>query len=425
MGKTKRTMPVKGIAFVKANEDLSDAEADAEIPKPGQKTIWKIKEPSEEEDDQDDEAPEEDPEEVEPEVKKEKKRSRDESDNAEAEADLEQVELDRLKKERKQKKKEARAQAEAEEAELEASNKEKSKKRKEQDIEPEANFEDLEEAAEDAQRRKKAEKKRKKRQEQANGAAWTGQEQGKDKTEQADDATPKENDAKEIKQDTLFVSGIPWSCDEDRLRQDFSQCGTIKFMNFVLNPQGKPKGIAFITFKGGHGVDEAIQKFDGLEYGGRTLSVKRADKPTGAKGKGKGKGKGGRGTDQGNKGFEVWLCGLPFNTDEKVLRKDFEECGEIVSLNMLKKPDGSCRGVAFITYKTMEAVDKACEYNSTDYGGRWIQVEKSGESKGASKGSATPGKGDGGKRKSEQIQDTKAAKDGSTKKTTFGPDEDE
>lgn len=147
------------------------------------------------------------------------------------------------------------------------------------------------------------------------------------------------------------------------------------------------------------------------------MSVKQADKeskPT----KGKGKGKGEKGKAQGDKAFEVYLCGLPFTTDETVLRKDFEECGEIASLNMLRKPDGACRGVAFITYKNMEGVEKACEYNGSDYGGRWIQVESTA-SKGAGKGSEKSGKGDKsgkgerskgkGKGKPDQSEDAESA----------------
>lgn len=187
---------------------------------------------------------------------------------------------------------------------------------------------------------------------------------------------------------TLFVSGIPWSCEEATLLKDFSECGKIVKMNMPMNDQGKPRGIAFITFEDKEGATAAL-KFDGAEYGSRTLFVKFADK-NGGKGKGKeskGKGKGG--------GIEVFVAGLCFSTDEAILRKDFEECGEIVSLNMLRKPDGSCRGVAFIFYKTEDAVKKAVEFHNTDYGGRWITVERAGERNGVDK----KGKGDKGKGK--------------------------
>lgn len=197
----------------------------------------------------------------------------------------------------------------------------------------------------------------------------------------------------------------------------FFACGKITKLNMPVNDEGKPRGIAFITFDSKEAANEAL-KLDGTEYGSRMLSVKLADK-------GKGKGKDGKGKGKGseNKQLEIFVAGLPFETEEAVLRKDFAECGEIVSLNMLKKPDGSCRGVAFINYKTTEGVEKACAFNDTEYGGRWIQVEKSGESSGVNK------KGKGGKGKDGKGKKGKGSggKDSivAPKKTTFEDEEEE
>merc|ERR1712070_905593 len=90
---------------------------------------------------------------------------------------------------------------------------------------------------------------------------------------------------------TVFVGGIPWSCDEATFKKDFAECGEIAKLNFLLNDEGKPKGIAFVKYASKEGLEAAL-KFDGTDYGGRTLKVNKAgDK--GAKGKGdKGKGKG-------------------------------------------------------------------------------------------------------------------------------------
>merc|ERR1711972_1136079 len=121
---------------------------------------------------------------------------------------------------------------------------------------------------------------------------------------------------------TVFVGGIPFSFTEDVLRKDFSECGEIEKMNVPMNEEGKPRGIAFITYKSKEGVDAAL-KFDGDEYGGRTLKVNVAG-AKGDKGKGKGKEKGEKGKGKGNKELEVFVGGLPFETEEAVLKKDFE-----------------------------------------------------------------------------------------------------
>merc|ERR1712078_814482 len=61
-------------------------------------------------------------------------------------------------------------------------------------------------------------------------------------------------------------------------------------------------------------------------------------------------------------------------TTEEALKKDFAECGEIVSLRMPLNDEGSCRGIAFIKYSDKEGMDKAIKFNETDYGGRTISV---------------------------------------------------
>jgi len=107
-----------------------------------------------------------------------------------------------------------------------------------------------------------------------------------------------------------------------------------------------------------------------------------------AKGKGKGK---------GNKELEVFIGGLPFGTTEDVLRKDFEDCGEIANFRMPLNDEGACRGIAFCEYATKEGVEKALKFDQTDYGGRTLSVRMSGDDKGKGKGKGKDGKGKGNK----------------------------
>merc|ERR1719454_2436251 len=86
----------------------------------------------------------------------------------------------------------------------------------------------------------------------------------------------------------------------------------------------------------------------------------------------KGKGKGKKGKDGGGNENTVFVRGLPFATTEEALNKDFAECGEIVSCRMPLNEEGSCKGIAFIKYTNKEGMDKAIEFNETDYGGRTI-----------------------------------------------------
>jgi len=200
---------------------------------------------------------------------------------------------------------------------------------------------------------------------------------------------------------TVFVGGIPFSADEATFRKDFGECGEIERLSMPMNDEGRPKGIAFITYKTKAGV-EAACKFNGDDYGGRTLTVNLAsDKSQMGKGKGeKGKGKG-----KGNQELTVFVRGLPFSVDESALRKDFEECGEIESLRMPLNEEGKPKGIAFIEYKTEEGLKKALDFNETDYGGRTIGVAKAGEG----------GKGKDGKGKDGKGKDKGKGKKGKSK----------
>merc|ERR1712039_193120 len=112
-------------------------------------------------------------------------------------------------------------------------------------------------------------------------------------------------------------------------------------------------------------------------------------------GKGKDKGKDGKGKGKGNKEFEIFVGGLPFATTEESLKKDFEECGEIVNIRVPLNDEGSARGIGFIEYKDKESVEKALKFHETDYGGRSLSVRMSGEDKGKGKGKDGKAKGKG------------------------------
>merc|ERR1712137_411144 len=113
-----------------------------------------------------------------------------------------------------------------------------------------------------------------------------------------------------------------------------------------LNGEGRSSGTAFVTFKTREGVEEAL-KYDGDNYGGRTLTVRVAGKV------------GERGLSRGDQALEVCVRGLPNDTQDSTLRQKFASCGEIASLRVPRWPDGGAKGMAFITFQTAEGLAKA------------------------------------------------------------------
>merc|ERR1712060_601521 len=128
----------------------------------------------------------------------------------------------------------------------------------------------------------------------------------------------------------IFIGGLPFSTTEDVLRKDFSECGEIVDFRMPLNEEGNARGIAFIEYTDKASCEKACA-FNETEYGGRWLRVRMSGDEA-PKGKGKDKGKDGKGKGKGNKEFEIFVGGLPFATTEESLKKDFEECGEIVNI---------------------------------------------------------------------------------------------
>ena len=67
---------------------------------------------------------------------------------------------------------------------------------------------------------------------------------------------------------------------------------------------------------------------------------------------------GSRGKDggKGNKVFDCFVRGLPFSATEATVKKDFEECGEIVSVNVPLNDEGNAHGVACINFKDAASI---------------------------------------------------------------------
>jgi len=112
---------------------------------------------------------------------------------------------------------------------------------------------------------------------------------------------------------------------------------------------------------------------------------------------------------------------------------------------MPKNEEGNSKGIAFIQFKSKEAVEKALAFDGDDYGGRTINVQKAGD-RGDSKGKGEKGdkgkgkgkdgdkgkgKGKGKKGKGKGMSDAKmAARDGAMvestgKKQTFADSDDD
>lgn len=120
------------------------------------------------------------------------------------------------------------------------------------------------------------------------------------------------------------------------------------------------------------------------------------------RGEGKGKGKG-KSKDKGKEPREadpkqVFVANLG-DAHEDDIRAFFEQAGDIERLKTLRNPDGSSKGVGFVTFRTEEQAQKALTFHNRPFEGGSIVVRlaHAGNKKGE-KGEKGDGRGDRGDR---------------------------
>ena len=75
----------------------------------------------------------------------------------------------------------------------------------------------------------------------------------------------------------LFVGGIPWTTDDQGLRQSFEGFGEVLDAKVITDRDtGRSRGFGFVTFANGGEADAAVEDMDGTELEGRRINVSEA-----------------------------------------------------------------------------------------------------------------------------------------------------
>jgi RNA recognition motif-containing protein len=96
----------------------------------------------------------------------------------------------------------------------------------------------------------------------------------------------------------VYVGNLPYSTSSDDLREAFEAFGEVTSANVISDrDSGRSKGFGFVEMSDDSAAKEAIEKLNGTEMDGRTITVNEArpreDRPRG--GGGGGRRGGGRG----------------------------------------------------------------------------------------------------------------------------------
>lgn len=93
----------------------------------------------------------------------------------------------------------------------------------------------------------------------------------------------------------LYVGNLPFSATDEALMETFSQCGTVQSAKIIIDrDSGRSKGFGFVEMSTDAEAQDAINKFNGVEYGGRPMTVNEAKPMQPREGGGGGRDRGGR-----------------------------------------------------------------------------------------------------------------------------------
>lgn len=91
----------------------------------------------------------------------------------------------------------------------------------------------------------------------------------------------------------LYVGNLPFSATDDSLREMFGQAGQVESAKIIMDRDtGRSKGFGFVEMSTEQEASEAINKFNGAQLDGRSLTVNEA-RPMAPRDSGGGGGRGG------------------------------------------------------------------------------------------------------------------------------------
>jgi RNA recognition motif-containing protein len=80
----------------------------------------------------------------------------------------------------------------------------------------------------------------------------------------------------DINKRSVFIGQLPFSATEEEIAEIFKDCGKIHHVRIPRDPEGKSRGIAYITFDTQEAVDLAL-KFNKAQFGKQTITVQSSN----------------------------------------------------------------------------------------------------------------------------------------------------
>ena len=75
----------------------------------------------------------------------------------------------------------------------------------------------------------------------------------------------------------LYVGNLPFNSTDESLQEIFGQAGSVQSAKIITDRDtGRSKGFGFVEMASDQEAADAIQQFNGAEYGGRNMTVAEA-----------------------------------------------------------------------------------------------------------------------------------------------------
>jgi len=101
----------------------------------------------------------------------------------------------------------------------------------------------------------------------------------------------------------LYIGNLPFSATDESLMQMFQQAGQVESARIITDRDtGRNKGFGFVEMATDQEAADAITKFNGADFDGRSVTVNEARPMAPREGGGGGRGFGGGGGDRGKRG---------------------------------------------------------------------------------------------------------------------------
>ncbi|CAD6210645.1 unnamed protein product [Miscanthus lutarioriparius] len=147
----------------------------------------------------------------------------------------------------------------------------------------------------------------------------------------------------------IFVKNLSNSVDNASLQELFSKFGDVLSCKVAKNEDGTSRGYGFVQFASQESADEAIGNLNGSLFNDRKLHVATFIK------------KSERSANIDDKFTNLYMKHLDDDITEELVKLKFSQFGSIVSVKIMRRPDGSSLGFGFVSFQNPESAIKAQE----------------------------------------------------------------